>query len=76
MTGDIEECKFVATFNWAGFRRITAMADREGCDEADLICKAITTYDVLSEQVAAGSTVVLRHADGTETEVTGIGGKP
>lgn len=76
MSNHIEEREFTATINYSLFRKLAAIGDREGTTAGQALYKAIAVYTVLLEEVAAGAKVVLRHADGTETEVTGIGGKP
>lgn len=51
-------------------RALTAIADREAVSRPDAINRALQLYDTLTEAVAAGDRVYLRHEDDTEQEVT------
>lgn len=71
----IENQEWNVIINWFGFSKLVIVANREGVAMDEALARSIAAYSILSEQAAAGATIVVRYPDGTETEVTGIGRK-
>lgn len=72
----IEDQHWTGTLDWDAVSRLGAVSAREGITTGHALHRAIAAYALLSEKCAAGATLILRKADGTEVELKGIGTKP
>jgi hypothetical protein len=75
MSGRLEDGRYTAEFGWQYMQKLISVADRAGCTHGQAMVRALLLLGTVLEETRDGGTLLVRHADGSETEITGFDGE-